>query len=119
MRKLQPIREGAPQTTSGPQTLEERVAKIRAFVDAQRVRKDRKLGWFEEVETELHKQLGEIQRDLTAEIIAAHDVDAPVIEVAGKLHRRVLRAAQTYMTAAGPVTVERWLYRERDDDSQP
>jgi hypothetical protein len=119
MRKLQPDREAVPQTTCGPQTLEERVAKIRAFVDAQRVRKDRKPGWFEEVETELHRQLGEIQRDLTAEIIAAHDVEAPVIEVAGKLHRRVLRAAQTYMTAAGPVTVERWLYRERDDDSQP
>ena len=119
MSKLQLVRGEAPQTTPAPQTLDERVAKIRAFVDAQRVRKDRKPGWFKEVETELHKQLGEIQRDLTAEIIAAHDVDAPVIEVAGKLHRRVPRAAQTYMTAAGPVTVERWLYRERDDDSQP
>jgi hypothetical protein len=119
MSKLQVVREATPRTIRGTQTLAERVAQIKAFVDAARVRKDRKPGWFEDVETELHKQLGEIQRDLTAEIIAAHDVDAPVIEVAGKLHRRVLRAAQTYMTAAGPVTVERWLYRERDDDSQP
>lgn len=55
----------------------------------------------------------EIERDLTAEVIAAHDVDAPAIEIEGKLHRRVLRAAQTYMTAAGPVTAERWLYRAR------
>ena len=92
---------------------------VRAFVDAQRVRKDYKPGWFEEVETELHKQMVELQRDLTAEIIAAHDVDAPLIELAGKVHRRVLRSAQTYMTAAGPVTAERWLYREHDDDSQP
>lgn len=92
---------------------------VRAFVDAQRVRKDYKPGWFEEVETELHKRMVEIERDLTAEIIAAHDVDAPAIEIEGKLHRRVLRSAQTYMTAAGPVTAERWLYREHDDDSQP
>lgn len=119
MAKLSLVRETVPQTTRGTPTLEERVAMVRAFVDAQRVRKDYKPGWFEEVETELHKQMVEIERDLTAEIIAAHDVDAPVIEVAGKVHRRVLRTAQTYMTAAGPVTAERWLYRERDDDSQP
>jgi hypothetical protein len=119
MAKLSLVRETVPQTTRGAPTLEERVAMVRAFVDAQRVRKDYKPGWFEEVETELHKQMVEIERDLTAEIIAAHDVDAPVIEVAGKVHRRVLRTAQTYMTAAGPVTAERWLYRERDDDSQP
>lgn len=92
---------------------------VRAFVDAQRVRKDYKPGWFEEFETELHKRMVEIERDLTAEIIAAHDVDAPTIEIAGKVHRRVLRTAQTYMTAAGPVTTERWLYRDREDDSQP
>ena len=92
---------------------------VRAFVDDQRVRKDYKPGWFEEVEEELERRMLEIRRDLTAELIGAHDVDAPVIEIDGKPHRRVLRAAQTYMTAAGPVTAERWLYRERDDDSQP
>lgn len=119
MPKLRLARDPAPKTNRRTPTLEERVAKVRAFVDAQRVRKDYKPGWFEEAETELHKRMVEIERDLTAEIIAAHDVDAPAIEIDGKLHRRVLRAAQTYMTAAGPVTAERWLYRERDDDSQP
>jgi len=53
----------------------------RAFVDAQRVRKDYKPGWFEEVETELHERMLEIERDLTAEILAAQDVDAPAIEI--------------------------------------
>jgi hypothetical protein len=94
MRKLQLVRKAAPHSTRGPLTLDERVVKIRAFVDAQRVRKDRKPGWFEEVETELHRQLGEIQRDLTAEIITAHDVDAPVIEIAGTSHRRVQQGPQ-------------------------
>lgn len=92
---------------------------VRAFVDAQRVRKDYKPGWFEEVETELHKRMVEIQQDLTAEIMTAHDVDAATIEIEGNVHRRVLRAAQTYMTASGPVTVDRWLYRDRGDDSAP
>lgn len=74
-------------------------------------------GWFEEVETELRRRMLEIERDLTAGIMAAHDVDAAAIEIAGTPHRRVLRAEQTYMTAAGPVTVARWLYRDRDDDT--
>jgi len=119
MTKPRAVRETGSQTSPHTPTLKERVAMVRAFVDAQRVRKDYQAGWFEEFETELHKRMGEIERDLTAEVIAAHDVDAPAIEIEGKLHRRVLRAAQTYMTAAGPVTAERWLYRERDDDSQP
>jgi hypothetical protein len=49
--------------------------------------------------------------------MAAHDVDAPAVEIAGIEHRRVLRAEQTYMTAAEPVAVERWLYRGREDDT--
>ena len=117
MTKLHALRDAAPQTKTTKPTLEQRVAMVRAFVDAQRVRKDYKPGWFEDVETELHKRMLEIQRDLTAEIMAAHDVDAAAVEIEGTVHRRVLRAAQTYTTAAGPVTVERWLYRDRGDDS--
>ena len=82
---------------------------------AERKRKDDKPGWFEAAEEELEKRLLEIRRDLTAELIGAHDVDAPVIEIDGKPHRRVLRAERMYMTAAGPVTAERWLYREREE----
>lgn len=119
MTKLRLVRDPAPQTNRVTPTLEERVAMVRAFVDAERMRKDYKPGWFEEAEEELERRMLEIRRDLTAELMGAHDVDAPVIEIDGKPHRRVLRAAQTYMTAAGPVTAERWLYRERDDDSQP
>lgn len=119
MTKLRGAQKTNRPTTGATPTLADRVAMVRAFVDAQRVRKEYKPGWFEEVETELHKRMVEIERDLTAEIIAAHDVDTPAIEIEGKVHRRVLRSSQTYMTAAGPVTAERWLYREQDDDSQP
>lgn len=74
-------------------------------------------GWFGEMETELRRLMLELERDLTTEVMAAHDIDAAAVEIAGIVHRRVLRAEQTYMTAAGPVTVERWLYRDREDDT--
>ena len=109
MTKLLLVRAPAPQTKRAKKpSLEERVSMVGAFVDAG-MRKDHKPGGFEAAEEELERQLLELRRDLMAY------VDAPVIE----FDRRVLRAAQTYMTAAGPVTAERWLYRERDDDSQP
>jgi len=109
----------ATETTTaitGRSSRTKRVDEIMGFVDTQRMRRKYEPGWFEEVETELHAKVMELERDLTAEIMAAHDVDAGAIEIQGKAHRRVLRAAQTYMTKAGPVVVERWLYRDRADD---
>lgn len=76
-------------------------------------------GWFEAAEKEIRAQVAELERELTAEVMAAHDADAAYLEIDGKAHRRVLRSEQTYMTIAGAVKVERWLYRERDDDSAP
>ena len=73
-------------------------------------------GWFEDVESKLHEKVMELERELTSEIMAGHDVDAGAIEIEGTAHRRILRAAQTYVTKAGPVVVERWIYRDRDDD---
>lgn len=77
-------------------------------------------GWLGEVETEIRRQMLELERDRAKEIMEAHDVDAAAVELAGKVHRRVLRAeqtsqtSQTSMTAAGPVLVARWLYRDRE-----
>jgi predicted deacylase len=102
MKKLGLVRETSATTTRATPTLEERVAMVRAFVDAECMRKEYKPGWFEEAEEELEKKMLEIRRDLTAELIGAHDVDAHVIEIDGKPHRRVLRATQTYMTANRP-----------------
>ncbi len=38
--------------------------------------------------------------------------------VEGTAYRRVLRGEETYMTAAGPVRVERTLYKDRTDDGE-
>jgi hypothetical protein len=58
----------------------------------------------------------DVARGLIAEAMARADVTAAAIEVEGATLRRVLRSPQTYMTAAGEVVVERWLYADRSGD---
>lgn len=70
---------------------------------------------FEEFERMLHEQMLQAERDIVREVLAASDIDADAIEIDGRVHRRVLRSKQTYMTACGEVEVERWLYKDRTD----
>lgn len=104
------------RTTVGPGTAEERFAEVRAFVEAHRMKEKFAPGAFGAFEDELQRRMRELERDMIAEVMRDADVDAEAIEIAGKVHRRVLRSAQTYMTSAGEVTVERWLYKDRSND---
>src|SRR5258708_897366 len=70
---------------------------------------------FYDFEKELHARLMDAEREVIGSVMSASDVDVDAIEIEGRVHRRVLRSAQTYMTAAGPVSVERWLYKNRRD----
>ena len=70
---------------------------------------------FYDFEKALHARLLEAEREILGSVMSTSDVEADAIEIAGRVHRRVLRSAQTYMTAAGPVSVERWLYKDRRD----
>lgn len=70
---------------------------------------------FYEFERDLHARLMQAEREIVGGVMAASDVDADAIEIEGRTCRRVLRSSQTYMTAAGPVAVERWLYKDRSD----
>jgi hypothetical protein len=97
----------------------EPLADVRALMEAHQMNERFAPGAFEEFETKLHEKMQAMERDLVAEMMVAADVDVDAIEIDGKAYRRVLRSAQTYMTSAGEVTVERWLYRERDNDSAP
>ena len=85
------------------------IDEIHGFVDTQRMRRKYTPGWFEDVERTLHEKVMELERELTSEIMAGHDVDAGAIEIEGTAHRRVLRAAQTYVTRRVP-SCRRWLY---------
>jgi hypothetical protein len=94
-----------------------RLADVTALVESARMTSKYEPGWFGEIEAQLHAKMMGIERELLADIMSAHDVDADAVEIDGTTRRRVLRASQTYVTTAGPITVERWLYRDRDNDA--
>lgn len=91
------------------------IDKLRAFLEDQAMKGKTGAREFRDFEEELHARLMEAERQIVGGVMAASDVDADAIEIEGRVHRRVLRSAQTYMTAAGPVSVERWLYKDRRD----
>jgi hypothetical protein len=66
---------------------------------------------FEQFEREVHEHIMNLERECLAEELARYDVTAECIEVAGVSYQPVLQAAETYLSAAGPVRVERHLYR--------
>jgi hypothetical protein len=70
---------------------------------------------FYDFEKALHARLMEAEREIIGSVMSALDVDADAIEIEGRVHRRVLRRTQMYTTAAGPVSIERWLYKDRCD----
>lgn len=70
---------------------------------------------FYDFEKTLHERMLQAEREIVGEVMGASDVEADAIEIEGRIHRRVLRSRQTYMTACGEVEVERWLYKDRAD----
>lgn len=66
---------------------------------------------FEQFERELHEHVMALERELVAEELARYDVAAEQVEVEGVTYRQTLTSPETYLSAAGPVTVTRHLYR--------
>lgn len=67
---------------------------------------------FEDFERELGRRTNAWRADLTAAKLARYDVEAQVIEVDGVEYRRCLeKEPKKYLSASGPITVERNLYR--------
>jgi hypothetical protein len=62
-------------------------------------------------EQELHRLFVAAEREALGHELSRFDLDVPVVEVEGERHHRVLRCETTYNSAAGPVRVERSLYR--------
>ena len=89
--------------------------KLRRFLETHRMVGKTGPRAFAEFERELHARVMEFERDVIAAEMAAVDVDADAVVIDGKVHRRVLRQSQTYLTAAGEVVVERTLYKDRTD----
>ena len=89
--------------------------KLRKFLETAEMRSKTGPRSFADFGRELHERMMEAERDIVAGEMARHDVDADAVVIAGKVHRRVLRQSQTYMTSAGGVVVERTLYKDRKD----
>jgi len=66
---------------------------------------------FEHFERELHERVMAIERQLLVEELARYDVTTEQIEVGGVTYRQALTSSETYLSAAGPITVTRNLYR--------
>jgi len=66
---------------------------------------------FESFEQELHRLFVMAEREALGHELARFDLDVPQVEVEGERYDRVLRCETTYNSAAGPVRVERSLYR--------
>lgn len=66
---------------------------------------------FEHFEHELHEKMMAIERELLTEELARYDVEAEQVKVGEKTYRQTLTSSETYLSAAGPITVERHLYR--------
>lgn len=70
---------------------------------------------FESFEQDLHTLVMALERELVSEDLARYDIQAPEIAVAGQVYRCSIRLPETYLTAAGRVTVERHLYSPVDN----
>ncbi len=71
------------------------------------------------IERELAARTAAIEAESHGVLLRAADLDAPRILVGGDVYRRVGRHAATYYTAAGPVVVERSIYRPTSPRNAP
>jgi hypothetical protein len=107
-----PVSDQRPHLAS-----EEALARLRRFLNDRRVSRDDKPESFAEFEKSLHAKVMEFERELLAEEMARADIDAGAVVVEGVTYRQVVRCAETYFTAAGPVRIERTLYKDRTDET--
>jgi len=98
-------------------TDESAMARLQHFV-AQRQAARGPVRDLEAFEQELHALFAAAEREALGQELARFDVDVPAIEVEGKTYRRVLRCEQSYVSAAGPLRVERTLYAQRQEEER-
>ena len=70
-----------------------------------------KYGSFEKAEQAIRELVVELEKSMVQETLSQYDINTPIVVRDGKVYRQVLRQNKTYISAAGPVNVERSLYR--------
>lgn len=68
-------------------------------------------GGMEAFERDLEEACAEFRRGILLAELKRYDVEAKEMHVAGVLYRPCLKSKTTYLTSAGPVEIERSLYR--------
>jgi len=86
--------------------------KLRRFLDERR-KAGKPASSFEQFEEELHHLVSEVECEAVGQELERYDIEAPLVEIEGEPHRRVVRCEETYFSPAGPVRVERSLYAAR------
>jgi hypothetical protein len=71
------------------------------------------IGSLEAFEREVRQRVAEVEQAVVAEGLSQFDMDAPVVEVAGRRSTQVFRGPKNYLSAAGEVRMERSLYRAK------
>jgi hypothetical protein len=84
--------------------------KLNAFITHRREHFGEETHNFERFEQELHKLVMELEGELVGEELSRYDLSAEGIEVEGKVYRIGTNLPETYLCAAGLVTVNRHLY---------
>jgi hypothetical protein len=91
--------------SSGDSALE----RLERFIATQRTKRQPSAD-FEQFERELHRYVVAAECEVLSEELARWDVDMPRLAIDGESYRQVLRSETVYLSAAGPVRVERSLY---------
>jgi hypothetical protein len=66
---------------------------------------------FERFERDVHEYVMAIEQELLEKELARYDVTTKQVEVDGVTYRYTVTSSETYLSAAGPITVTRNLYR--------
>jgi len=85
--------------------------QLREFLQEHHQTWARQVPDLESFERGLHAHLLAVEREVVAEELKRYDVEAETITVNGVVYSQPAVASETYMTAAGPVSVERHVYR--------
>jgi len=66
---------------------------------------------FEKAEHAIRYLVVELEKSMVQETLSQYNINTPIVVRDGEVYRQVLRQSRTYISAAGPVKVERSLYR--------
>ena len=83
---------------------------LNEFISQRRERFGEEIHNFERFEQELHTLVMALEGELVSEELSRYDLGAEEIEVEGKAYRVGIALPETYLSAAGLVTVKRHLY---------